>query len=64
MCRADTAIFPYHWTNVTRLPSPTWVQKHECVNWDRLTEWLDERQIDAFAPNMLVHPEFGKQLFF
>ncbi|PFH57163.1 hypothetical protein XA68_15423 [Ophiocordyceps unilateralis] len=59
MCRADTAIFPYHWTDGTRLPSPTWFQKHECVDWDDLTGWLEKRRIDIYEPNLLVHPKYG-----
>lgn len=60
MCRADTAIFPYHWSDATRLPNPTWVQKHECINWNRLEEWLESRRIDILTPGMLVHPKYGR----
>ncbi|RYP66183.1 hypothetical protein DL769_006084 [Monosporascus sp. CRB-8-3] len=59
MCRADTMIFPYHWVDFTRVPAPTWVQKHECVNWDRLEAWLETRKVDIRAPNMMVHPKYG-----
>ncbi|KAI3325013.1 hypothetical protein HD806DRAFT_491739 [Xylariaceae sp. AK1471] len=59
MCRADTMIFPYHWSERNRVPNPTWVQKHECVDWNKLTEWLETRRVDIKALNMLVHPQYG-----
>ncbi|KAF2139767.1 uncharacterized protein K452DRAFT_360469 [Aplosporella prunicola CBS 121167] len=59
MCRADTTIFPYHWNNFTRTPAPTWVQTHECVNWDKFTQWLDSRVVDIHEPGLLTHPTFG-----
>ncbi|KAI0013867.1 hypothetical protein F4779DRAFT_624985 [Xylariaceae sp. FL0662B] len=59
MCRADTTIFPYHWSEKNRVPNPTWVQKHECVDWEIFTEWLESRRVDIKKPNMLVHPLYG-----
>ncbi|KAI0184828.1 hypothetical protein EV127DRAFT_223857 [Xylaria flabelliformis] len=59
MCRADTMIFPYHWSERNRVPNPTWAQKHKCVDWSELTEWLETRRVDIKALNMLVHPQYG-----
>ena len=59
MCHADTTIIPFHWRDDLRTPAPTWAQKHECIDWDRLTEWLDTRVIDIHEPGMLVHPMYG-----
>ncbi|KAG5914369.1 hypothetical protein E4U42_000526 [Claviceps africana] len=59
MCRADTAIFTYHWNDATRLPNPTWAQKHQCLDWELLEGWLEERRIDIMSPNLLVHPKYG-----
>ncbi|KAG5985961.1 hypothetical protein E4U43_005777 [Claviceps pusilla] len=59
MCRADTAIFTYHWNDATRLPNPTWMQKHQCLDWELLEEWLESRRIDIHSPNLLVHPKYG-----
>lgn len=60
MCRADTAIFTYHWNDATRLPNPTWGQKHQCLDWGLLEKWLDSRRIDIHSPNLLVHPKYGE----
>lgn len=59
MCRADTAIFTYHWNDATRLPNPTWMQMHQCRDWESLEEWLESRRIDIYTPNLLVHPKYG-----
>ena len=59
MCRADTAIFPYHWSDVNRVPNPTWRQRHECADWQKLEEWLEPRRVDIHSPNVLVHPKYG-----
>ncbi|TQV91040.1 hypothetical protein IF1G_10275 [Cordyceps javanica] len=59
MCRADTAIFTYHWNDATRLPNPTWMQMHQCRDWESLEEWLETRRIDIHTPNLLVHPKYG-----
>ena len=62
MCRADTSVFPFHWVDEGRMPMPTWMQRHECVNWDHLTEWLDTREVDVYARGMLTHPKWGQAL--
>ncbi|KZM25849.1 uncharacterized protein EKO05_0009063 [Ascochyta rabiei] len=59
MCRADPMIFPYHWVDANRVPNPTWIQNHECVDWDHFEEWLETRRVDIHAPNVLVHPLYG-----
>ncbi|CZS88192.1 uncharacterized protein RCO7_01155 [Rhynchosporium graminicola] len=59
MCRADVTVFPFHWKSGTRLPSPTWSQNHECVNWDVLQKWMDTRVVDVKAPGVLTHPKWG-----
>lgn len=60
MCRADTAIFPYHWSDLNRVPNPTWEQEHQCIDWSKLEEFLDERKLDLHEPNVLLHPKYGK----
>src|ERR1700761_2745676 len=62
MCWADTTSFLYHWNDFSRTPAPTWIQKHECVNWGKLTEWLDTTVIDICEAGMLTHPKYGTLL--
>jgi hypothetical protein len=59
MCRADTSIIPFEFRDVTRLPSPKFENVHQCVNWNKFTDWLDTRVVDVFAPGMVIHPKYG-----
>lgn len=33
---------------------------HQCVQWDKIDGWMEERRIDVFAPGLIVHPILGK----
>ncbi|KND86886.1 hypothetical protein TOPH_08479 [Tolypocladium ophioglossoides CBS 100239] len=58
MCRADTSIYPYFWSDSNRYPNPKWERRHECVDWEKLEEFLEARRVDIFVSNMLVHPKY------
>ncbi|MCJ1235864.1 hypothetical protein MMC14_003837 [Varicellaria rhodocarpa] len=47
------------WGKHGPLPISNFTSPHECVNWDRLMEWVEPRSFDAFEEGMLVHPKFG-----
>lgn len=32
---------------------------HQCVKWDKLDRWMEERSFDPFEPGLLSHPKFG-----
>ncbi|KAK8014036.1 hypothetical protein PG990_007332 [Apiospora arundinis] len=59
MCRPDTSVFPYFWSDVNRYPNPRWNQNHQCVDWEKFEEFLEPRRVDIFAPNVMVHPKYG-----
>ena len=63
MCQGDTTVLTMIWSDGVRpignLPSP-----HECVNWDRLMEWVVPNSVNAFEDGMLVHPKYGKFIFY
>ena len=62
MCQADTTLLTMAWGKHGPLPISNFTSPHECVNWDRLMEWVEPRSFDAFEEGMLVHPKFGTSL--
>lgn len=60
MCEGDTTILTMKWDMKKPLPIPNMASPHECVNWDRLMDWVKPNSVDIFAENMFVHPTFGK----
>jgi len=59
MCHGDVGIITYRWGAESRKPFAAATQ-HQCVKWDRLVEWTNERTIDMFKPGYLVHPTLGE----
>ncbi|KND91184.1 hypothetical protein TOPH_04037 [Tolypocladium ophioglossoides CBS 100239] len=59
MCRADLSPMTFFWTPNSRVPETDFNTPHECVNWDKVEAWLEERRIDIYAPGVLNHPVFG-----
>ncbi|MCJ1355116.1 MAG: hypothetical protein MMC33_005107 [Icmadophila ericetorum] len=60
LCNADTSIITMKWGNFQASPLADASNKHECVNWAGIMEWLEPRVINPFQENYLVHPKFGK----
>ena len=44
----------------TRIPIGLDEGHHQCVRWDKIDGWMQERSLDVFAPGMIVHPTLGK----
>ena len=59
MCHGDVGMVTYRWGNASRKPEAA-ATAHECIDWDSLTEWTNERTIDMFKPGFLIHPIKGK----
>ena len=60
MCQADTTILTMKWGQHKPVPSANLNSPHECVNWERLQEWVEPHSIDILADGVLVHPDFGE----
>jgi len=58
MCHGDVGMIPYSWGNNTRKPLAK-STAHQCIDWDSLADWTNERAIDMFKPGLLVHPTMG-----
>ena len=43
----------------TRIPIGLDEGHHQCVQWDRIDAWMQERHINVFEPGMIVHPTLG-----
>ncbi|PWY74372.1 hypothetical protein BO70DRAFT_381454 [Aspergillus heteromorphus CBS 117.55] len=48
MCRADTSMITYWWTDVSRVPETDFFGYHQCVNWDHLQEWFKNRYVNIY----------------
>jgi hypothetical protein len=59
MCQADPSLLTMKWSEHRPLPIGNLSSPHECVNWDRLQEWVGPHSFDPVAEGMLVHPKFG-----
>lgn len=59
MCRGDTSPITFFWQDDTLLPKTDFQTDHQCVNWEKLDEWVMERTVDVFAPGILTHPILG-----
>ena len=59
MSHGDVGMVTYRWGNVSR-KSEAAATDHECIDWDSLAEWTNERTIDMFKPGYLIHPVLGK----
>ena len=60
MCQGDTSMVTMLWGDLQEIPLANLTGRHECVDWSRVQTWMRERHVDAFAPGVLVHPQFGK----
>ncbi|KAK4508358.1 hypothetical protein PRZ48_002096 [Zasmidium cellare] len=59
LCHADTGLITYEWTSSTRIPLAN-ITRHQCVDWERLSGWVEERSVDMLRPGWLVHPTLGE----
>ncbi|KAF2162361.1 hypothetical protein M409DRAFT_27366 [Zasmidium cellare ATCC 36951] len=58
-CNGDPTLLLYHWGTEHPLPLAKDDGKHQCVDWDHLREWVDQRTFNMFEPGLLVHPIYG-----
>lgn len=58
MCHGDVGMVTYRWANISRKPQAA-ATAHQCIDWDSLAEWTNERTINMFTPGFLVHPTKG-----
>ena len=59
MCHGDVGMVTYRWGNNSRKPQAA-ATAHQCIDWNSLAEWTNERTIDMFKPGFLIHPTKGK----
>ncbi|KAH8756475.1 hypothetical protein F5882DRAFT_481708 [Hyaloscypha sp. PMI_1271] len=58
MCHGDVGMITYKWGNDSRKPKAA-ATAHQCIDYDRLVEWTNERTVDMFQPGFLIHPTLG-----
>ncbi|KAK1993307.1 hypothetical protein LX36DRAFT_586633 [Colletotrichum falcatum] len=59
MCQGDTKILTMKWNATGLRPIGNLTSPQECVNWERLMEWVVPNSFDAIADGVLVHPILG-----
>jgi len=59
ICHGDVGIVTYKWGQGSRKPYAA-ATSHQCIDFDALTDWTNNRTIDMFKPGFLVHPTLGK----
>ena len=59
MCNPDVTILTYDWMPNYKKPWPNFNINGECVNWDKLEAWAEERAFSLFDQKSVVHPELG-----
>ncbi|KAH7035654.1 uncharacterized protein B0I36DRAFT_240309 [Microdochium trichocladiopsis] len=59
MCQGDPTILTMKWAETGLRPIGNLTSPHECVNWDRLMEWVVPNSRNVFEDGMLVHPTRG-----
>ncbi|GAW19417.1 hypothetical protein ANO14919_089040 [Xylariales sp. No.14919] len=59
MCQGDPMLVTMKWSKDGARPIGNLTSPHECVNWDRLMEWVEPHSVDVFEDGVLVHPKLG-----
>lgn len=60
MCQGDIQIVTMRWGEHSPIPQGDFSNPHECVDWEKLEKWAQERAFtNAFEPGVLVHPSLG-----
>ena len=45
MCSPDLSLMVSQWEEARRLPLPQDTSAHECVNFDRVTDWAEDKAL-------------------
>ena len=62
ICQGDIAVTPFKWLGDSFEPTPKDGVMHQCVNWDRLSGWAQERAVDLYDPELLVKPARSEKI--
>ncbi|KAI1078855.1 hypothetical protein F5B20DRAFT_546455 [Whalleya microplaca] len=58
MCHGDIGLIAYSWRAEDRMPFAN-ATSHQCINWDRFSQWTKARSVDMMKPGWLIHPTRG-----
>ncbi|KAI1378895.1 hypothetical protein F4677DRAFT_382319 [Hypoxylon crocopeplum] len=59
VCHGDVGLIIYSWQSDTLKPGANGTA-HQCVDWQKLSGWANERTVDMYKPGLLVHPLLGQ----
>lgn len=58
MCHGDVGMVTYKWNPHSRKPQAN-ATSHQCIDWQSLVDWTEERAVNIFEPGLLIHPTLG-----
>ncbi|KAJ6784142.1 hypothetical protein PWT90_04172 [Aphanocladium album] len=58
MCHGDIGLITYIWREDSIQPVVN-ATSHQCINWDKLYGWSQDRAVDMLKPGWLMHPTKG-----
>lgn len=63
MCYGDISFGTYVWIKDRLAPFPNTRNVHECKKWSNIQQWIEEHATPDLGNAMLMHPEFGIDIF-
>jgi hypothetical protein len=61
MCNADLSLMTFRWVDDDLSPKPNFKGQHECVNWQKIEDWVASRSFNPDDPKLLIHPKLRAQ---
>jgi len=56
MCRGDTALTTFKWEGTQSRPVTVFKTEHQCVDWERLISWSNERAVTSDVVQGMKNP--------
>jgi len=59
MCQGDASPITMKWGDTQPIPLANSASPHQCVNWETLNAWAEDRKVNVYEPGLVVHPTLG-----
>ena len=60
MCQGDTTPLTMTWDTKLQLAVANWTTPHECISWNKLDDWAEERHVDMSQPGVVDIRDSGR----
>ena len=54
MCKADVSIMTFRWVDAIDIPVSSLWSSHECVKWETVEEWANDRRLNLSESGLMV----------